>query len=69
MNANNNLKDFELSMLELFIEAEARTYDAESYVVHKNIIKIIANDIKKYFPYERLEMVFTTNESLVIVLS
>jgi len=30
INANNNLNDFELFIDDFFIEAEARTYEAES---------------------------------------
>lgn len=44
-NAKISLSFPELSILELFIEAAARIYDVESYVVLKNIMQIIPKAI------------------------
>lgn len=45
--ANMSLKLPELSILELFIEADARIYEVESYVVHKKMTHITPNPIKR----------------------
>ena len=45
--ANISLNFPELSIFELFIDAEARMYEAESYVVHKNIIHMTPKPIKR----------------------
>ena len=42
-----SLKLPELSILELFIEADARIYEVESYVVHKKMKHITQNPIKR----------------------
>ena len=42
-----SLKFPELSILELFIEADARIYEVESYVVHKKMTHITPNPIKR----------------------
>ena len=63
-NENISLKDLELVMSELFIDADARTYAVESYVVHKNITMINANEINIISPYGTCEIVSTTSCSL-----
>ena len=46
--AKMSLKLPELSILELLIDADARIYEVESYVVHRNIIHITPKPIKNY---------------------
>tara|TARA_X000000950_G_scaffold201180_1_gene242167 strand:+ start:683 stop:973 length:291 start_codon:yes stop_codon:yes gene_type:complete len=55
-------------MLDLFIDADAKTYVAESYVVHKKIINMTEKTIKRILLYLRDDKVSTTNDSLVIRL-
>ena len=45
--AKMSLKLPELSILELLIDADAKIYEVESYVVHRNIIHITPKPIKR----------------------
>ena len=45
--AKMSIKLAEISILELLIDADARIYEVESYVVHRNIIHITPKPIKR----------------------
>ena len=59
--AKNTLKLLEGLSLKFFMEAVAKIYDIESYVVQRKIIAMIENNIKNNFPKFNIEIVSTTN--------